>query len=280
VTAICGPGHARLSGQHERELVRAAQLGQCDARDELIEAFMPLIGAVARIYRGSRTVDRLELMQEGVVGLLRALHRYDADLGTPFWAYASWWVRQAMQQLVSELTRPVVLSDRAARQLARVRDARREHVQALGREPSLTELADEADLPRKQVENLVIAERSPRAFDEPITGDEGVVGTFGDLLADQRAEDAFDGVPLGLEVERTLELVDRLSERERTVVQRRFGLGVPQQTLREIGDRLGVSAERVRQIEERALRRLRDAIDGDPPGREVPVGAVAARETG
>ena len=112
-------------------------------------------------------------MQEGVVGLLRALSRYDLGQGTPFWAYASWWVRQAMQQLVSELTRPVVLSDRAARQLARVKDARREHLQACGREPSLAELADGAHLPRRQVENLIVAERSPRGLEEAVRGDEG-----------------------------------------------------------------------------------------------------------
>ena len=167
------PGRPRLSPASERELVRAAKAGDREARDRLIEAFMPLVGGVARIYRGSPTVDRSELMQEGVVGLLRALSRYDLGQGTPFWAYASWWVRQAMQQLVSELTRPVVLSDRAARQLARVKDARREHLQARGREPSLAELADGAHLPRRQVENLVVAERSPRGLEESVKGDEG-----------------------------------------------------------------------------------------------------------
>src|SRR6185437_4673215 len=104
--------------------------------------FMPLIGSVASIYRGSRAVDRGELTQEGVVGLLSALERFDPDRGTPFWAYACWWVRQAMQQLVSELTRPVVLSDRALRQLARVKDARREHTHAHSREPCSAELAE------------------------------------------------------------------------------------------------------------------------------------------
>src|SRR4051794_23540607 len=109
----------QLAPRVERELVLAAEEGDPGARDRLIQAFWPLIGSVARIYRSSAAVDRTELMQEGVVGLLRALERFDPSRGTPFWAYASWWVRQAMQQLVSELTRPVVLSDRALRQLAR-----------------------------------------------------------------------------------------------------------------------------------------------------------------
>jgi len=224
---------------------------------------MPLVGGVARIYRGSPAVDRGELMQEGVVGLLRALGRYDLEQGTPFWAYASWWVRQAMQQLVSELTRPVVLSDRAARQLARVKNARREHLQTRGKEPSLRELADETDLPRGQVENLVVAERSPRALEEPVTGDEGVIGTLGDLLADPQAEAAFERVPHRIEIEHVLQLLEGLSERERAILHGRFGLGCAELTLRELAERLGVSAERVRQIEERALSRLRDAVDAD-----------------
>jgi RNA polymerase sigma factor (sigma-70 family) len=99
----------------------AAKECRGEARGALIEAFTPLIGHVARGYGGASGVGRAELMQQGVVGLLRALERYDPDLGTPFWAYASWWVRQAMQQLVSE-SRPVVVPDRAARQLACVRE--------------------------------------------------------------------------------------------------------------------------------------------------------------
>ena len=106
-----------LPAESERELVRSAQAGDRAGRARLVEAFLPLIGSVARVYRDSTQVDRVELLQEGVVGLLRALERYDPDQGVPFWGYASFWVRQAMQQLVAELTRPLVLSDRALRQL-------------------------------------------------------------------------------------------------------------------------------------------------------------------
>ena len=125
----------------EQELVAKAKAGDATARGQLVEAFLPLIARVARNYRSTASVERLELLQEGVVGLLRALERYDPERGVPFGAYASWWVRQAMQQLVSELTRPVVLSDRALRQLARLKDVRREHVQQAGAEPSPDNLA-------------------------------------------------------------------------------------------------------------------------------------------
>jgi RNA polymerase sigma factor (sigma-70 family) len=259
---------ARLPLACERELIEAAKGGDAGARDELIEAFMPLIGGVARIYRGSPGVERGELVQEGVVGMLRALRRYDLTLGTPFWAYASWWVRQAMQQLVSQLARPVVLSDRAVRQLARIKAARREFVQAQGREPTCGDLVEATGLARTQVDNLVVAERSARGLEEPISGDEGTVGTLGDLLADPAAEAAYDELPRRLEIEEVRGLLGTLAPRERTILTGRFGLRGPEQTLRELASTLGVSAERVRQIEQRALGKLREAVDA-PLGRPM-----------
>ena len=268
----------RLTPALERELVLAAKAGDNDARDELIGAFQPLIATTARIYRNSAAVDRSELMQDGVVGLLRALNRYDTNLDTPFWAYASWWVRQAMQQLVSELTRPVVLSDRAVRQLARIKDARRRFLQDHGREPTCRDLAEETELTRSQVENLIVAERCPRALEEPVNGDEGAIASFGDLLADPGAEEAYEEVPRRLAVEELPQLLRVLDERERVIVDGRFGLGCREQTLRELASGLGVSAERVRQIEQRALGKLRDAIDrgGMPTGSSAPSRSVEA----
>ena len=242
----------------ERRLVLVAKDHGPAERGELVDAFLPLIVSTARIYRGS-AIARPELVQAGVVGLLRALERFDPALGTPFWAYASWWVRQAMQQLVSELSRPVVLSDRAQRQLARVKDAHREHLQTHTREPSPGELAEQTGLSRQQVENLIAAERKPRGLEEPVNGDEGVVGTFGDLLADPVAEDAYERVPGRLEVAELPRLLGRLTDRERTIVRERYGLDGPEKTLRELAVRLGVSAERVRQIEQEALGKLRSA---------------------
>ena len=110
----------RLTVLQERDLVVAAECGDSDACRKLVEAFLPAIGDLARGFHGSR-VEHLELLQEGVAGLLVAARRYDPTLGTPFWAYASFWVRKAMQELVAELARPVALSDRAVRELARIR---------------------------------------------------------------------------------------------------------------------------------------------------------------
>ena len=263
-------GPARLSPALERELVLAAKRGDRAATARLVEAFLPLVASVARIYRSSRAVDRIELMQEGVVGLLRALECYDPERGTPFWAYASWWVRQAMQHLVAELTRPVVLSDRALRQLARVKDAHRARLQARGREPSVAELASESGLDPAQVENLVAADRAPRALEQPLDREDGSVGTFGELLADPLAEDEYELVVGRLEVEELRSLLSGLSDRERAVLRARYGLDGAEQTLREIGGAHGLSAERVRQIEQRALGKLRAAagVDAESEGND------------
>jgi RNA polymerase primary sigma factor len=242
----------------ERRLVLAAQSGDPGARDRLVEQFRPLVASVARVYSGSPAIERSDLMQEGVVGLLRALERYDPTFDVPFWGYAAWWVRQAMQRLVGQLVRPVSMSDRALRQLARVRDARTDHVRACGLEPTHAELAGATGLSRDHVDQLVAVESTARALDEPLGGDPGGSSTLGERITDPRSEEAYEDVDTKLEVEARHVPLDALDERERTVVRAHFGLDCPRQTLREIASGLGLSAERVRQIEQHALDQLRE----------------------
>jgi RNA polymerase sigma factor (sigma-70 family) len=257
---------ARLSPASEQQLIQDAASGNAQARAELVEAFLPLIGSVARNYRTSEQITRVELMQEGVVGLLRALERYNPDLGTPFWAYAAWWVRQAMQQLVSELTRPVVLSDHALRQLAQLKDAHRKIQRQTGREPTLAALADQTGLHSDQLANLLAVDRPPQALEEPLRTTEGAVGTFGELLSDPLAEDEYERVVSHVAASQLRDMLSGLSEREREVLRARFGLEGEAKNLREIAEGLGVSPERVRQIESRALGKLRAAAVGDAAG--------------
>ena len=252
------------SAASEQALVFAAQRGEPHARTQLIERFSPLIASVAGDYRRSNGVERSELMQEGVAGLLTALRRFEPTRGTPFWAYATWWVRQAMQQLVATTTRPVVLSDRALRQLARLRDARSAHARVHHAWPSTTQLATATGLPVRQVQQLIVAERAPGTLAES-RGDDAASGRpharhrVGTVLADPHAEDAYDRVLTRLECDRLGALLSGLEARERVVLRAHFGLDGPEQTLRTIGRGLGLSAERVRQIEHHALEELRVA---------------------
>jgi RNA polymerase primary sigma factor len=245
-----------LTPARERQLVMAAAAGDPDACEELVDAFLPAIAGVARLYRNVPAVERTELLQEGVVGLLRAIRRFDPSLNTPFWAYATWWVRQGMQQLISEVARPTVLSDRAQRGLARIREARRAHAETEGREPSPSELAALAGLSLEQVQSLLAAERTPQPLDAG-ANDDGPSGV-GETLADPVAEEEYERVMTRLEIETIRDLTKTLDAREREILYLHYGLeGAPPQTLRSIGETIGISAERVRQIEEQTLEKLR-----------------------
>jgi RNA polymerase primary sigma factor len=255
---------ARPASGRERELVVAAERGDRAACRELVDTFLPAIAHVARRFETGRRVQRAELVQAGVAGLLFAARRYDPRLRTPFWGYASFWVRKAMQELVAELTRPAALSDHAVRALAQIGAARREHLRAYGSEPTAAQLAAATGFNRVQVDSLLAVDRPPRSFEEPTGADESAPATFGETVADPDAESDFEHVLDGMEIELVRGLADGLDDRERTVLWRHYGLGQPPQTLTRIGADLGVSAERIRQIEEHALEKLREAA-AQPP---------------
>ena len=239
--------------------VRAAQCGDLAAREQVLDDFLPLIQRVARSYAGVTSLAGEELVQEGVVGLFTALERYDPALEVPFWAYASWWVRRMMQRLVAELTLPVVLSDRAMRQLASVKHARQDHEQAHHREPSSGELVERTGYTQDQLDSLMCVELCPRSLEEQLQGDDGAAGTLADLFADPRAEDGYDTVERELDAEALRHMPNDLADRERAVLRARYGFDGPPQTLQAVGSELHLTAERVRQIQEHALERLRAA---------------------
>ena len=143
-----------LTRSQEQALVVAADGGDADASRKLVEVFMPAITGLALRFPAAAGVERQELHQQGVVGLLLAVRRYDPRLNRPFWAYASFWVRKAMQELVADLTRPVALSDRAVRGLAQIRTARGAYVQAHGTEPTVDQLSGATGFTPAQLESL------------------------------------------------------------------------------------------------------------------------------
>jgi RNA polymerase sigma factor (sigma-70 family) len=254
----------RLTAWQERDLVIAAESGDSDACRKLVEAFLPAIGDLARSFKNSK-VERLELLQEGVAGLLVAARRYDATLNTPFWAYASFWVRKAMQELVAELTRPVALSDRAVRELAQIRRAHSEHLQMHGVEPTTAQLSRATGLKPAQLERLQATERMPRSTQEQLTDGDEATATIGDTIVDPAAEQAYQQVLDAFEIGEVRDLTEQLDERERIVIRAHYGLGQDAQTLSEIGGELGLTAERARQIEAGALSKLRAALSQSAP---------------
>src|SRR3954463_8457228 len=154
----------RLSAERERDLVVATERGDRAACRQLVDAFLPAIAGVARRFDAGGGVQRTELLQEGVAGLLFAAKRYDPRMATPFWAYASFWVRKAMQELVAEVTRPAALSDHAVRALAQGGAARREHLRTYGSEPTAAQLSAATGLSAVQVDSLLAVDRVPRSF--------------------------------------------------------------------------------------------------------------------
>lgn len=209
---------------------------------------------MTRRYRWSG-VPVVDLFQEGVLGLVDAAERFDWTRGTPFAAYASWWVRHAMSKAVLEATMSVRLPSGARASLRRLARARSGDPAS-----SWRVLAERTGVDPAVAESLLPLLGPPLSLDAPAAPEADV--PLADVLADRDAEEAMEEVLVGAEVERLLRIADReLTERERAVLEARYGLGGGEpQTLREVGEQLGVSAQRVAQIEERALRKLRSAL--------------------
>jgi RNA polymerase sigma factor (sigma-70 family) len=288
--ADAGATPSELEVGRQESSLRAARRGDVTAREQVLEEFLPLIRRVARTYAAATALDAEELTQEGVVGLFTALERYDPDFGVPFWSYASWWVRRMMQRLVAELTLPVVLSDRAMRQLVSVKHAREDHEQAYHCEPSISELVELTGYSLDQLDSLTCVELCPRSLEEQLHGDEGAGGTLADLYADPSAEEGYASVERELDAEVLRHRPNDLCDRERTVLRARYGFDGPPRTLQALGSELDLTAERVRQIQQHALETLRRAgstvlsevvrsyVEADEPDGEHDLGSGERNE--
>jgi RNA polymerase primary sigma factor len=270
-------GRTSEDSERLRRLVTRAQRGEPAAREQLIEHLLPLIESLARAHH----VDGLEhqdLVQEGCVGLLRALARYDPSRGVPFPAYALWWIRQALQEARSDFLRPFRLPPKALRQLAQLKSAHHRIYASERRQPGNRELADATAIPLDQVESLLAANPPTRSLDEPVAGTENEIGTLGELLADPLSVDAYEDVLHNLAGQQMRTLLGTLTERERDVVNARFGFDRPAETLAQIGEQRGISAERVRQIEGQALAKLRQSSGAPTVRPHTPGAAPTDRE--
>jgi RNA polymerase sigma factor (sigma-70 family) len=254
--ATAAPPETPAAEAERADLVRRAQAGDSTAREALIQELLPLISALARRYR-TEGLDQTDLLQDGVVGLLRALERYDPGRGVPFAAFARWWIRQALQEARGDFIRPFRLPTKALRQLSQLKSEHQRIYQAEQRSASVDELAERTSIDPAQARALVAADARVRSLDEPVEAAGGELGSLGDLLEDPLSSEAYEAVIDAVTGEQLRALLARLTEREHEIVSARFGFGGAPEKLVEIGERLGISAERVRQIEERALAKLR-----------------------
>jgi RNA polymerase sigma factor (sigma-70 family) len=247
-----------VAGDEADALARRAQAGDEAAREELIRRLLPLVHATARRYR-TEGLEQADLLQEGIVGLLRALQRFDPERGVPFAAFATWWIRQSLQEARGDFMRPLRLPPKALRQLSQLKSEHQRIYEGERRSAKVGELAERTNIELGQAEALMVADARERSLDEPIASLDAELGTLGDLLEDPLSAAAYEDVVDEVAGEQLRALLSRLTEREREVVRARFGFDAPAEKLSEVGERLGVSAERVRQIEERALAKLRSA---------------------
>ena len=243
-----------LTKVEEIQLAKRVEAGDPRAKRRMIESNLRLVVSIAKNYRG-QGLGFLDLIQEGILGLIRAVEKFDWRRDLKFSTYATWWIRQAVARALADKSRTIRLPVHVVERLQKVNRAERTLMLRLAREPSNEEIADEAKLPLYQVLEVRSAARSPISLEEPV-GDEGE-SSFSDFLADTDAIDPSDAVADRLRHE-TLQLgLETLHERNRRVLELRYGLdGRDPRTLDEIGREFGLTRERIRQIEVEALRDL------------------------
>ncbi len=244
-----------LDAQEEKDLSRRAREGDMAARRQLIECNLRLVISIAKKYRG-RGVLFEDLIQEGNAGLIRAVEKFDPEMGNRFSTYATWWIRQAVTRAVADSARTVRLPAHVVDALYRLRRAENSLSLELGRDATEEELADRLDVKPQEARRL-------REVGQPISSIHAKMGSedgseMGELLPDERSGEDYARVEVGQWEMALVEAVRSLPEREAKFIQMRHGLdGSQTRTLREVSEALGISQERARQVEMKALRTIR-----------------------
>jgi RNA polymerase primary sigma factor len=243
-----------LTADQEVTLAKRVERGDLAAKTQMIEANLRLVVAIAKPQLG-RGLSFLDLIQEGSLGLIRAVEKFDYRKGFKFSTYATWWIRQAVQRAVADTARTIRIPVHMFERLNRVRYVQRQLVQFLGREPRPDEIAEELELTSEEVRQILRMAQFPISLEKPIGENEDA--KLGDLVEDERAESPFDVASVSLRCEDIDYALAALPERERRLIELRFGLhGGQPQTLEELGLTFGLTRERVRQIENATLKRL------------------------
>jgi RNA polymerase primary sigma factor len=245
--------HALLTAPQEVELAKKIEGGDMLAKQQMIQANLRLVVSIAKNYR-NQGLPFLDLIQEGTLGLIRAVEKFDWRRGFKFSTYATWWIRQAVARALADKARTIRMPVHIVERLQKMNRAERTLWTQLGREPTLEEIAEEASLPLQQAVEVRAAARASTSLDQPVGETEDAV--FGDFVAGEGPLPE-EQVELSLRSQALREALAALSDRERQVVVLRYGLADAEpKTLEEIGRRLGLTRERVRQIELDSLKRL------------------------
>jgi RNA polymerase primary sigma factor len=245
--------HPLLTAAQEVELAKRIERGDLNAKSTMIQSNLRLVVSIAKNYR-NQGLPFLDLIQEGTLGLIRAVEKFDWRRGYKFSTYATWWIRQAVARALADKARTIRMPVHIVERLQKMNRAERTLWMELGREPTLDEIADEASLPIEQAREVRAAARASASLDQPVGEQDDAV--FGDFVAgdDPLPEEK---VEVSLRSQALAEALRALPQRERQVLVLRYGLlDEEPKTLEEIGRRLGLTRERVRQIELESLRRL------------------------
>src|SRR5215471_10359829 len=252
-------GGPLLTREEERELARRKDEGDEGAKRRLIESNLRLVMAITRNYTKA-SVPLLDLIQEGNLGLIRAVEKFDYRLGFKLSTYATWWIRQAITRALADQGRTIRLPVHVADQVRRLLRARRQLAQKLNREPTLPELAHETQQSEERVRELLELVENPVSLETPVGDGESL---YGDLIEDVPSLAPHEQTAEHARRQELAGAPEQLNPRMRRVLSLRFGLdGESPQTLEEVGNQLGITRERVRQLETRALRELRQTAPG------------------